>query len=212
MTEHNDEPLPGPSQDLRKPRRHTSRATAIHEAGHAIAHARLGIDQHSVSIVRDPVKRTLGAVAAEGANHVWDASQARDQVIAYLAGYAAMRAAGYSRAEANAGAWGDFEHAQHLIDFWLDRPLPYWKARAVALMRKPDNVKAVQILARWLRARNTLEGNLLSAVICYATGEWSEADLAQNLVFTGIVIPEPYQKSLLVRDVLRQAMSGNAGA
>jgi ATP-dependent Zn protease len=82
------------------------KATAIHEAGHAVAHCRLEILQGLVSIEPNAETQTLGRSTAEGAEHVWSREEAESQVLALYAGYGALLAAGYPHEIAEHGAWG----------------------------------------------------------------------------------------------------------
>ena len=75
--------------------------TAIHEAGHAVAHVRLGIQQSFLTI--KPYDGLAGSYTAEGENHVWSKEEAVDQVLAFCAGYATLAAHGCDEEEAQAG-------------------------------------------------------------------------------------------------------------
>ncbi len=159
----------------------TLKTTAIHEAGHAVAHKRLGIEQDFATI--EPRGRTLGGVKAEGVHDVCNAGQARPQVLAYCAGYAALVAAGYTEAEATLGADDDFDNVNYLIESWLLNPsLEDWKAEAVLLMREPRNLSAVQVIARELLDKKRLDGDLLTVYLEFADGEATQADLDSYLL------------------------------
>ena len=80
------------------------RRVAVHEAGHAVAHIRLGIDQEYASI--EPGPGTAGRVSAEGVKHVWNAEAAQPMAVAYCAGYAAEVASGYDEITAAGHAEG----------------------------------------------------------------------------------------------------------
>ena len=73
--------------------------TAIHEAGHAVAHIRLGIEYGHAHIVPDG-KGLLGAACGAGVQNVWNKGEAENMVLAFCAGYAALVAAGYPGDEA----------------------------------------------------------------------------------------------------------------
>ena len=80
--------------------------TAIHEAGHAVAHARL---ECSALVTIKPHNGMFGRCKLpEGKDHVSNAEDARVQVLCYCAGYAALIAAGYSDKSARLGADDDF--------------------------------------------------------------------------------------------------------
>ncbi len=156
------------------------RQTAIHEAGHAVAHIRLGIQQGHVTIV--PAGDLSGSAVAEGSDHVWNAAAASDQVLAYCAGHAATIAAGLEAAQAELGCGNDFEEAQQLIDFWrLDSDLAAWQARAIALMSQSENVTAVACVAEWLLQEGTLDSELVDVLVEKADGNVSDTDFERFL-------------------------------
>lgn len=155
-------------------------ATAIHEAGHAVAHVRLGVRQDHVHIIRNG--SLLGAAAAEGAESVWSAEDASIQAVCYCAGYAALIAAGFDEERACSGADNDFEHVQHLVEFWgLNAPLGDWKARAVELMRQPQNVAAVRLLSEHLLEHMRLGADYIECLIELADGDITADEWAQFL-------------------------------
>lgn len=155
---------------------------AIHEAGHAVAHVRLGISQSLCTI--EPAGAFLGHVVAEGAEHVWTQEEARDQVIAYCAGYAALVAVGVDQDTAMLGADDDFEHATHLIDFWaLQGNLHSWRGEAVDFMRDPANRAAVQRVADELMAVKTLDMDDVEILVEIGDGEMTEAEYADFKLF-----------------------------
>lgn len=163
------------------------RKTAIHEAGHAVCHHRLGIEQDQVTI--QPHGLVVGASTAAGESHVWSRDDAADQVMAYLAGYAAMIAAGYSEVEAEAGADDDFEHAERLIADWLpEASLPRSKQRAVELMAESANRNAVAFVVEELLIRGTIDGQLLDLMLGYADGDITEAEYRQALLLHGAIL------------------------
>ena len=153
------------------------RATAIHEAGHVVAHIRLNIEYGHVTIA--PKGDTLGAATAAGQEHVWKKEDAGPMVIAFCAGYAAMIAAGYSEEDARRGCDDDFEQAAELLDYWgLPDGLEAWQPRAVELMRSPENVSAVALFAEHLLRHERLEADYLDVLIELADGAITEADFA----------------------------------
>lgn len=157
--------------------------TALHEAGHAVAHERLDIHQGSVSI--EPDAETLGRCKAEGAKHVYSADEAQKQVMAFLAGYAALIAAGCNEEDASAGADDDFEQAADLFESWdLGGDLVSWKAEAVDFMSTGENVKAVRRLADELLSRITIGDELTAVIVDVADGEITEAELEQYILMS----------------------------
>lgn len=160
--------------------------TAIHEAGHAVAHVRLGIASGFVSIIANPDKGTAGTAEGEGAGHVYNKDGAADMTIAYCAGYAALVSAGYDEQTALLGADDDMEHAQDLIEFWgLDGDIADWRRRAVDLMQSPENVNAVRVLAEQLAIHKRIENSIVEILIDLADGECTEADFNRFLLLRG---------------------------
>ena len=146
MTHHNEEDI----------------LTATHEAGHAVAFFRLGIDLKRVTI--QPGKNMSGHTLVTGSPI--DPLQAIKRVIGDLSGHAALVVAGYGPAIARDGAGHDFNNAKELITEWaLPGPLKRWKAVAVTLMRTPQNIAAVELVAEELLARETLSGKYAEALV-----------------------------------------------
>ena len=88
---------------------------AYHEAGHVVAHFRLDVYQGIATI--KPSGDNAGHVTSEGIDHVWNAIDARTQVLSYCASFAALIAAGHSEDDAKLGADDDFEKAAELIKY-----------------------------------------------------------------------------------------------
>ena len=123
------------------------KAVAIHEAGHAVAHVRLGLDHDGANIIPDEDGQ-LGGAAGEGQEHVEGERGAKHVVLAFCAGYAALVAAGHAEDTARVGADDDFEQAREVIDSWgLPGGFESWQAQAVELMSRPENVAAVALVA-----------------------------------------------------------------
>ena len=159
--------------------------TAIHEAGHAVAHVRLGLDHEGAHIVADG-NGLLGAATGEGQAHVWNTAGAERVVLAFCAGYAALVASGGDHGQAVDGTGDDFEQAQELIDFWgLAGDLAVWQRRAVELMRKPENLAAVALVARHLQERKRLDGELVDVLVSVADGETTEEEFETYLAYRG---------------------------
>lgn len=156
--------------------------TAIHEAGHAVAHRRLGIDQGGLSVEPDREAQTLGRSFSAGAGHCWNVAEAGDMALAYCAGYGAVRAAGYTEAEAKHGCADDFSQAKELVRFWGLESLVKIKAKAVELMRQPANVNAVKRVADELVARRTIDADLLAVLFDVADGDCSAEEFERYLL------------------------------
>jgi ATP-dependent Zn protease len=151
------------------------RDTARHEAGHAVAHIRLNIDQECATIL--PGIGTLGAVTAEA--DPWNAEQAKAQVIALCSGYAARVAAGNTKHRASAGCRSDFELAQNHIKFWGLNALDVWKANAVDLMRNPENIRAVDLISQRLMELGTIDAQDMEILVDVADGGTSWAEFVE---------------------------------
>jgi hypothetical protein len=161
---------------------------ARHEAGHAVANLRLGIDQERVTIV--PNGGVGGSCVSAGSEAVWDERTARDMVLAYCAGYAALIAAGYSDADARVGCDDDFDHADELISTWqLPGDTQAWLVSAVELMRRPENVAAVTLVAEHLLRYKTLDVGYFEVLVDLADGNATEAQFAQYLQLRDLVEP-----------------------
>jgi len=148
--------------------------TAIHEAGHAVANHRRKIDQEKVSIKPDPSKDLLGRSVSAGVDHVYSEDDARSMALAYLAGYAALIAHGYSEDEALNGADDDYEKTVQLIETWkLDR-LETLKREAIELMSQAENAKAVRLLADRLLENEEIYSDEIEIIIEVADGSETE--------------------------------------
>ncbi len=149
--------------------------TAYHEAGHAIAHLRHDILQLQVTI--RPHDGNLGGCTGEGKDNVWNAAQAPDQVICYCAGYAALIAIGHDKDIALLGCSDDMDNAAELITIWsLPGTLDEWQAKAVELMSRPENIRAVDFVARALLKYKTLEPDYFDFLVEWADGHISDAE------------------------------------
>ena len=152
--------------------------TAYHEAGHAVAHLRLNVQQGNVTI--KPHDGNLGSSAAEGKEHVWSAEEAPNQVLCYCAGYAALIAIGCSEDDAVLGADNDFENAAELIETWsLSVSLDDWRTQSVELMSRPENIRAVDFVANALMKYETLDSDYLDILSDLADGNISEEEWQQ---------------------------------
>lgn len=154
--------------------------TAIHEAGHAVACLRLwetGRDTGNVTIDRTGSK--LGSHLAEeiifpanGPVTAEERQEFENEAIYSCAGYAALIAAGYDEATAVLGCDPDFETA----DYVTERPLAEIKQKAVALMQRPENIKAVSRIAEELLQRTTLDYWDVEVLIEVADGNVTEEE------------------------------------
>jgi hypothetical protein len=171
----------------RKGRRRVEMIMAIHEAGHAVAHRRLLPEtwfSRGMGIVPEEEHEEEGAAAWSANEHsvCEDDLPAGDLDACRCAGYAAVIAAGHSEDDAAAGCDEDADEC----DFKRVRgDLAEAKSRAVALMRRQENVQAVKRLADELLLRRQLHGDHVALLIDLADGEISEKEYLQLLVFRG---------------------------
>jgi len=63
----------------------------------------------------------------------------------------------------------------------LPDDLEAWLAQAVELMRRPENVAAVALLAEHLLRHKTLDGDYLGVLVELADGNCTEAEFARHL-------------------------------
>jgi hypothetical protein len=165
------------TENIAKQREHV----AWHEAGHAVAHVRFGIDQQSVTIRAVP-EQSLGHALAAGEEGVWDKESAPAMVIAYCAGFAALRAKGLPEEVADLGASNDYEHAQQLIQFWgLEGAIVDWKAHALKVMQETRNIAAVSMVAEELLKRETIDDELVRVLVEVSDGETTPEEYAAYL-------------------------------
>lgn len=150
--------------------------TAIHEAGHAVAHYRLQIDGGEVSII--PKDGIIGR--AFSSDTIWDKSDAENQVLAFCSGYAALVAAGYSRI-AREGCNNDFEEATAIIEAWHLGTLDEWLIKSVKFMCENKNIIAVEMLARDLLKLDHLDFDYCMCLIDFADGELTKPEWERYL-------------------------------
>ncbi|HSI51853.1 MAG TPA: hypothetical protein VLA61_26600 [Ideonella sp.] len=163
-----------------------ARLTALHEAGHALAHVRLQIDQMRASIV--PTDELQGAVLSNC--DVWTAAGAEDMAIADCAGCAALKAVGQADDAAAPGCDSDFESAESLADDWsLEGGLEGCKSRAVDLMSRPENLTAVALIAEHLLMHLTLDAEYTQVLVDVADGETTEEEFERYLSMRGHAPP-----------------------
>jgi hypothetical protein len=159
------------------------RRTAIYEAGHVVAHVRLGLGHRRVSI--DPRGNLiLGTAGREEVKTVSDAGRARSSTLACCAGYAALIAAGHSDADDLKRTRDDLGKAKDLIGRWnLQRDISAWKQEAVELMRRPENVAAVSLIAQYLLAHGRLDSDLVGCVLAFLDGDMPETEFDDYVRF-----------------------------
>ncbi len=157
--------------------------TAIHEAGHAVAHVRHGLEVTVLSVRPDGEKMTAGHCRGPGVESVRCAEDAEVQILAYLAGYAALIAYGLDEESASRGAESDMEYVEQLLEDWcLGGGLNAWKERAVEFMSRPENVAAVALLAKELEHREHMVDELIEDLISYSDGEFTEDEWQRYLL------------------------------
>lgn len=160
--------------------------TAIHEAGHAVAHRRLFGDRHlswGMALVHDQEQEEQGAAGWNTSDYLGneDDQSTADLDVCLCAGYAAVVAAGFTEAEAATGCDETDE-----CDFRkVHGDLEAAKAKAIDLMREPEHVKAVKRIADELLLRRRLHGDHVGLLLDLAFGEITEQEYLQLLSFRG---------------------------
>jgi hypothetical protein len=159
------------------------RRTATYEAGHVVAHVRLGLEHRRVSL--GPRGNGVhGTAGREGARPASDAARAKLVALAHCAGYAALIAAGYGEADALRGTGDDFREADELLQRWrLGGDIATWKAQAVELMRRPENVAAVAVVAQHLLERRKVDSDWVGCVLALLDGDMTETEFAGYVRF-----------------------------
>jgi hypothetical protein len=153
--------------------------TAIHEAGHAVAWARLFPTRYvmGVSIVPDYEDGSAGSFEGE---HL--SGDEGDEHLAHrdawlCAGYAAVLTAGYSEDEAAAGCDSDFDDVHD--------DLATAKSKALELMNQTENVAAVKCIAEELMQRRALHPDHVTLLLDLSDGEVTESEYQQLLFVRG---------------------------
>lgn len=114
--------------------------TAYHEAAHAVAQKRAGIDIGNLTIIPDPAGNILG-LCQSGA--WWTQEELEGEVIALLAGAAAeVELKEVPIAEAEVGAGADIEQARDLINRFELGTIGEWMDRARSFVRAEGAVIA----------------------------------------------------------------------
>lgn len=156
---------------------------AIHEAGHAVAHIRLGQAFASVTIEPDAAKGQWGSLTGEGRDHVYTREDAEAQVLCSLGGHAALIAAGYDHESSVQGTDGDIDDAELILADWLPGDnIEGWLQRTVAMMQEPANTKAVSRITKELLLRRTVPFDAVDCLVEVADGNLSEGDYQARVV------------------------------
>lgn len=162
--------------------------TAVHEAGHAVAHVRLASTFYlgNVTIIPDGHRAGCGQF-----EELWteSADDWRNEVVVLCAGYAAAVVFGHDRRTARHGARSDFDKASAIIAAWNMRPLREHIRVAEKLIERPENRKAVRAIAEGLIEVRTVSGEWVEVVIEWSDGQISDEDYARFLSFVGMKPP-----------------------
>lgn len=149
------------------------RQTAVHEAGHAIAFRRAGIEiSHASIILRDD---TAGRVLFEDSIHCLEDAWAH--ALASCAGYASCFVVGFDERDSAGGCQSDFEEAQEIIRQWNLEPLEHWKAQAVGMLSSEENRRAIEVISRALMQHQTIGAGYVDVLIEWADGACTDEDL-----------------------------------
>lgn len=159
-----------------------NRTTAIHEAGHAVAFARLfpGMYADCVSMLQDENSKGHHSAPEMLISHETTDIEAEAHFSTMAkyncSGWAAVMLAGYSNEIAELGCEDDFEKAGHRIG---DS-----KEKALKILGGGTNMAAVMRIASELLERGTLSGEQVAILISVADGETSENEYSQYLQVT----------------------------
>jgi hypothetical protein len=146
----------------------------MHEIGHSVMASR-----HNMAVAVVHIMSAEGNLGASVDETEYRSSReaAECWVLTCLAGYAALAAAGLTEPEA--GCDDDFEKAQDALDLWEMGAIEQWKSRAVEIMRQPENLRAVDLLAERLVRDRQMDGQLFAVLLSWADGEIDDEGLAQ---------------------------------
>ena len=158
------------------------RNTAIHEAGHVVALIRFDLGCGYASIM--PIDETAGFVTIH--LHAENKREAEARAVSCCAGYAARIVAGDTEELAAFGCDNDFDSANKLIEDWGLDNLVTFKVKAVDMLRLPENVKAVDLIALHLLKRGRLDSEYMQVLVEVVDGESTEADFLGYLAGQGL--------------------------
>jgi hypothetical protein len=151
--------------------------TAIHEAGHVVAFIRHDLEHGDATILQD--HDSAGSVLTHGKAD--NPADAQAKAISFCAGYASSVVSGVTEDQAVAGCGHDFELAAEIVDFWQLGSLSDWKVKAVEFMRRAENVRAVDLIAKHLLQHGTLDADYMRVLLTVSDGETTETEFAQYL-------------------------------
>ena len=156
------------------------RRTADYEAGHVVAHVRLGLGHLAVRIGLDG-----NAIGRDEPKFLAGAKDAKHAGVAYCAGYAALFAAGYGEEEAGSCSRDDFGRANDLATRWwnLDGDIGVWKKEAAELMRRPENVAAVALTAQRLLEHRKVDSDWVGCLLAFLDGDMTQNEFDDYVRF-----------------------------
>jgi Peptidase family M41 len=143
------------------------RHVAIHEAGHAVMACRFNIEIIKVSIIQD--SDVAGRVFEAWPDEKVTAQNANRRIPYLLGGYAASVVFGSTIRGSN----NDFEEVRWPLQSLELGSLDAWKARAVDLMRRPSNVRSVELVVEQLMQCGEVGVEVVKA--CIATADSASA-------------------------------------
>lgn len=151
---------------------------ALHEAGHAVAAIKLGIDGQDLGVVTIvPKDHMNGSFSMREMSCTY--LEIRHDIIINCAGYGALRASGYPESIACIGCGDDFGKAEKLIKGWSLSPLDHWKDQATQLLSIPENALAVSRVSAELLKHKTLGPEYINVLVMAATGLLSKIEVEQ---------------------------------
>ena len=141
---------------------------ATHEAGHAIMACRLGKRLSRVSIVQDDDEGTAGRAPDKGGTQMTTRQDAGDRALVMLAGYAACVAADLPLPQG--GCNNDFNNANWALMRFDLGSLDVWKERAIEIMERDANRRAVALLVERLMKHEEISFDVVEACIAQVDG------------------------------------------
>lgn len=149
--------------------------TAHHEAAHAVAHARGGVEPNRITIVPDLEAGDAGSFAP-----IAGLMCPHCHVIGLLVGYAADRKLGRDERRARAGAADDFDRARKLIRRARLGRFAELLSEADRFVNRRRNWRAIQRVALYLLKRKVIAGEELRTLVRLADGSSLEREVARK--------------------------------
>jgi Peptidase family M41 len=144
------------------------RHIAVHEAGHAVMACRFNIEIIKVSIIRND--DVAGRVFEAFPDEIVTTENADRRIPYLLGGYAAAVVFGSTTRGSN----NDFNEVRWPLQSLNLGSLDDWKECAVDIMRRPSNVRSVELVVEQLMQHGEIGVDVVKA--CIATADNASAD------------------------------------